>query len=206
MSIVKSGDYQNAIISTKGNLQRTNPEGIVESLGGGYDLSVEAWENTKIKDGSQDLIAVTLREASTKTSGGGILFSNNWNTTKTIPQLIDIGEINVRSGSTTTTTSTKTERVANGVDLFTGTEAKFTSYPNPFRQKMTAEFSVKQDEAYTLDVYDVKGSLVKRLQTGNAKAGQVIQATWEPERPAQGVYIIRLVTPSRVQHLRVVQE
>jgi hypothetical protein len=206
LSIVASGDYKKAIISTKGNLERTNPQGIVESLGGGYDLSVEAWENTKVKDGSQDMIAVTLREASTKSSGGNILFSNNWNGTKTIAQVLSTGKFNVRSSAPQTTTAPKTESVVNDADIFTGIETKFTSYPNPFTNQATIAFAFDKDEDYSLEVYDMKGQLIKKLQTDKAKASSLVQVNLKADNLAAGVYLVKLSTTTGVRQLRIVRE
>jgi hypothetical protein len=83
---------------------------------------------------------------------------------------------------------------------------RLKTYPNPFRHRTSVEFSFKQEEHYSLDVYDAKGSLVQHLQTGKAQAGAFIQATWEPKKPVKGVYFIRLVTRNRLQHLPVVLE
>ena len=87
------------------------------------------------------------------------------------------------------------------------TEAKDLSvYPNPFNRETTVEFTLPQEEEYTLEVYDMKGGLIKQLQKGSAKANSRLQVSWEPENLSAGVYIIKLVTQKRVQHRRVVRK
>ena len=102
--------------------------------------------------------------------------------------------------------NTKSERVADAVDMFTATKATFKTYPNPVRDNTTIEFAFAQDEAYSLEVYNVQGELVKQLPGGQAKANTPVQVKWDATNTAAGVYIVRLVTNSGVQNLRVVRE
>jgi hypothetical protein len=84
------GGYRKAVISTKSNFERTSPTGVVTSLGGNHDLTLEAWEAIT---GNGHMIAVTLRR-----STGGLLFSSNWNGTTTAMQTINGGNIRVLNG------------------------------------------------------------------------------------------------------------
>ncbi|RNI29118.1 MBG domain-containing protein [Rufibacter latericius] len=86
------------------------------------------------------------------------------------------------------------------------TEAKLTSYPNPLTDEASVEFSVAQDEAYSLDIYDMKGGLVKNLQKGKAVANETITAKWDARSTNVGVYIIRLTTNDKVKTIRVVRQ
>jgi len=105
------------------------------------------------------------------------------------------------------TTNGKSERVADAADMFTATtKPTFTAYPNPIREAATIEFAFAQDEEYSLDIYDVQGVLVKHLPSGKAKANTPVQVKWDAANTAAGVYIVRLVTNSGVQNLRVVRE
>ena len=52
----------------------------------------------------------------------------------------------------------------------------------------------------------MKGSLVKTLQKGNAKANELIQVIWEAENIPAGIYIAKLVTKSGVQNVKIVRE
>jgi len=104
------------------------------------------------------------------------------------------------------TTTTKSERVADAADMFTATKPTFTAYPNPVRENTTIEFAFAQDEAYSLEVYNVQGELVKQLPGGQAKANTPVQVKWDAANTAAGVYIIRLVTSNGIQNLRVIRE
>jgi hypothetical protein len=103
----------------------------------------------------------------------------------------------------------KGERVATEADVFApaiATESKLTGYPNPFRENATIAFTFAQDEDYKLDVYDMKGSLVKSLPTGKAKANTQVEVKLDGVNTPVGVYILRLTTKSGVQNLRMVRE
>jgi len=77
------------------------------------------------------------------------------------------------------------------------------NYPNPFSGRTTIEFSLAQDEDYTLVIYDLKGTLVKQLPGGKAKAKELKQVEWQVGNAAAGLYIVRLTTATSVQQLKL---
>ncbi|WP_210465319.1 MBG domain-containing protein [Rufibacter roseolus] len=103
-------------------------------------------------------------------------------------------------------TTTKSSSAIAVAELPVNQEVKFTSYPNPLTDEASVEFSVAQDEAYSLDIYDMKGSLVKQLQKGKAKNAETITAKWDARSANVGVYIIRLTKGNEVKTLRVVRQ
>ncbi len=102
-------------------------------------------------------------------------------------------------------TSSKSSSAVAVTELPVSTEAKLTSYPNPLTDEATVEFSVDQEEEYSLDIYDMKGALVKNLRKGKAMAGETVQAKWDARTTNVGVYIIRLSTSNKVKTVRVVR-
>ena len=80
------------------------------------------------------------------------------------------------------------------------------AYPNPFSGQTTIEFSLAQDEEYTLAIYDLKGTLVKQLPNGKAKANELKQVAWQVGNAAAGLYIVRLTTATNVQQLKLMVE
>ncbi|WP_190300363.1 MBG domain-containing protein [Rufibacter hautae] len=103
-------------------------------------------------------------------------------------------------------TGTKTSSAIAVAELPVSQEVKFTSYPNPLTYEASVEFNVAQDEAYSLDIYDMKGALVKQLQKGKAKTAETITAKWDARSANVGVYIIRLTKGNEVKTLRVVRQ
>lgn len=129
-----------------------------------------------------------------------LVYDNNIGSTDDAPAATALG-----GGSVVIHEGGKSSRMAYQADWPAET-AGLKAFPNPFSKKITMEFSFKQDENYSLAVYDIKGSLVKILQTGKAKAGTVIRAAWESGKSAQGIFVVRLATQHGVQHMRLVKE
>nr|WP_254244280.1 T9SS type A sorting domain-containing protein [Hymenobacter sp. BRD128] len=88
---------------------------------------------------------------------------------------------------------------ASAADATSPTAAPGLSvYPNPFTRQTTLAFALPQAGQATLDVYDVQNRLVRRLFTGSAEAGERQWFTLEGAGLPVGVYLVRLVTSSRV--------
>ncbi|WP_158010053.1 hypothetical protein, partial [Hymenobacter glacialis] len=95
--------------NTKANLTDiTDPLNTV-SLGGGLDLSVQAFESTVSSNPHK--IGVTLRS-----NTGELMFSNNWVASKTEMLALKGGKISVRSTSTIGTTSAATASTKKRTD------------------------------------------------------------------------------------------
>ena len=69
----------------------------------------------------------------------------------------------------------------------------YQNYPNPFNPTSSIAFSVPEDGAVSLKVYDVVGREVATLFQGEAKAGYAVQATFDASRLASGIYTARLL-------------
>jgi hypothetical protein len=78
------------------------------------------------------------------------------------------------------------------------------AYPNPFRQKLSLEFSVEQQEAARLAVYDLNGKLVQQLYQGVVSPGAPYTFEWDGSQVNSGIYFIRLDTESKVKVEKVV--
>lgn len=81
-------------------------------------------------------------------------------------------------------------------------------WPNPAPGSTTIRFSVPRDEAARLDVFDVRGRLVRRLNQGGGSSGN-LEAVWDTRddhggRVAAGTYFLRLSTDSMVVTGKVV--
>ncbi|MFO7660071.1 MAG: Ser-Thr-rich GPI-anchored membrane family protein [Candidatus Cloacimonadaceae bacterium] len=82
------------------------------------------------------------------------------------------------------------------------------NYPNPFRKETTIKYSVKDSEDVGLNIYDVKGRIVKRLLNANSSAGS-FSTTWDGTDDAgkqlsNGVYYLQLKTDSYKTSRKVV--
>ena len=78
------------------------------------------------------------------------------------------------------------------------------AYPNPFGGQATISFTTDRTEAARLDLYDSRGVRVRALYQGKAVAGQPVEVVVEGKNLAEGLYLIRLRTPSRTAGQRLV--
>ena len=76
------------------------------------------------------------------------------------------------------------------------------AYPNPFSTNTTVEFSLPQTTHYSLVVYDLKGSVVAKVSSGEAQQG--VRYSFNLGGSLQeGVYMARLVTEQFTQTIRL---
>ena len=86
--------------------------------------------------------------------------------------------------------------------------AALSAAPNPFNPRTSFRFALERSEAARLRVYDVAGRLVRDFDLGTLDPGPV-RVEWngldgEGRGVASGVYLVRMLTPSRDESLRVV--
>ncbi|RDC62761.1 T9SS type A sorting domain-containing protein [Adhaeribacter pallidiroseus] len=82
---------------------------------------------------------------------------------------------------------------------------KLTNFPNPFEDKTAIQFSLPESQEYTLEVYDLNGTLIRRLPTGTALAHETVTAYWEADNTPNGIYLVKLITKDEVQHLQIMR-
>jgi hypothetical protein len=82
---------------------------------------------------------------------------------------------------------------------------KLAAYPNPFGKQATISFTLPTDEqAVTLDVYDLKGSKVQRMYQGKAAANQTLEFEFNGSNLSPGMYFLRLTTPKKVENFKMI--
>lgn len=72
------------------------------------------------------------------------------------------------------------------------------SYPNPFTNTATVQFNLAISGVATIEVFDMKNSLIKRLFSGFLEAGITKKLTLSSYGLSPGVYIVRLTTGAKV--------
>ncbi|WP_162055707.1 SBBP repeat-containing protein [Pontibacter pamirensis] len=77
-------------------------------------------------------------------------------------------------------------------------------YPTAVSDRATVSFSLEHPGDYALELYDMKGALVKRIAAGAAEAGiRYEQEIWV-EGMGTGLYLARLTTSDKVQTVKMV--
>ena len=84
----------------------------------------------------------------------------------------------------------------------TGEVGALAAFPNPFTAATTLSFALPETAKYSLTVYDLKGSEVARVSSGEAQAG--VRYRFAVGNGLQeGVYVARLVTATGTQTIRL---
>jgi len=66
------------------------------------------------------------------------------------------------------------------------------SFPNPFRNSVTIRYNVKKNSDVKIDVYDLRGRLVKQLVNTHKSIGSY-EIEWDAEGMSSGIYFCKFV-------------
>ncbi|MFD3003979.1 T9SS type A sorting domain-containing protein [Pontibacter toksunensis] len=77
-------------------------------------------------------------------------------------------------------------------------------YPTSVSGRATVSFTLEEAGDYALEVYDMRGALVKRIAAGAAEGGRRYEHTLSVEGMSRGLYLARLVTGENVQTVKLV--
>ncbi|MEJ8758050.1 T9SS type A sorting domain-containing protein [Pontibacter sp. H259] len=80
---------------------------------------------------------------------------------------------------------------------------RISAYPTPFSDKATIEFSISKTENYVVNLYDMKGALVKQLKAGTAKAGELQLVEVDGTNLNEGLYIARMISDSGAKSVKL---
>ncbi|MBC5774014.1 T9SS type A sorting domain-containing protein [Pontibacter sp. KCTC 32443] len=75
-------------------------------------------------------------------------------------------------------------------------EDQVTVYPIPFYDKTTIDFKSERSGKYVINLYDMKGKLVRELKSGTVKAGETKSIEVDGKDLAEGMYLARIVSDS----------
>ena len=87
------------------------------------------------------------------------------------------------------------------------TASILSAYPNPFSASITVTFTLsKSEKRVALDIYDLNGSRLAQVYTGEAKADQKYNFVIDASRFRGKFFHARLVTPDKVYTFRLEKE
>ncbi|MBK0402160.1 T9SS type A sorting domain-containing protein [Adhaeribacter sp. BT258] len=185
-----------ADFNTKATLTDVTDELNPITVSGNLDLTMQAFESTNPSVPSE--ISITLR------NGSLLLFSSHWDKNTSARKGLGKGAIRILNASTPTSTTARMTSPAPA--LQPEFAAQFESYPNPFSNAAAFRFVLETDQDYELAIYDTRGMLVKRVETGRAEAGKLYEVNLDGKYLAQGIYVARLITSHGVKLLRIVKQ
>lgn len=80
------------------------------------------------------------------------------------------------------------------------------AYPTAFSGRTTLSFATASEAGYTLELYDLKGALVRSIAAGQTEAGKRYEHELSADGLSRGMYLVRLSTGDEVQAVKVVVE
>ncbi|WP_162427636.1 T9SS type A sorting domain-containing protein [Pontibacter pudoricolor] len=109
-----------------------------------------------------------------------------------------------------TQTASATIQTQSSVQSLKGTEAKptddqVTAYPIPFYDKTTIEFTLEKSGKYVINLYDMKGKLVRELKSGTTKAGETKSIEVDGRELAEGMYLTRIESASGTKTVKLLK-
>ncbi|HET9278420.1 MAG TPA: T9SS type A sorting domain-containing protein, partial [Flavitalea sp.] len=197
VNVTNPAVFRKAIINTKANLKDvTDPLNNID-LGGNHNLTLDAWDHITANGGVSDRISVTLMGATTNE----LLFSSSWISNATAAQTITGGNINVRNGSSGSSTSINTVTKSHQMEV-AAKEEEFVvkAYPNPTNHQFTLTISSNLNAAIIIQLYDAAG---RKVQILNATANEVIRFG---EKLKAGIYIAKVIQGNKQESIKLIKQ
>ncbi|MFK7923630.1 MAG: HYR domain-containing protein, partial [Bacteroidia bacterium] len=77
------------------------------------------------------------------------------------------------------------------------------AFPNPSSELMTIELSLAKSESSRVEVYNMEGKLMRELYRGGLAANEVHRLKLDVSEWSEGIYILRVITPSVIMHEKI---
>jgi len=97
-----------------------------------------------------------------------------------------------------------------GIDdnLFGGTTAMFSVFPNPFNQKTNIRFTLDKEQLITLQIFDMSGTLIKTLANDNFEQGEHT-ILWDAvgrsgAKVSTGVYFCKMISEKQTSSIKLI--
>ena len=173
--------------------------GTIAGLAGTYEFMVVATDGQVTGGGGNDKFRIKIW------NGGTVIYDN----ARGQLENAELGENTILGGGSivihevkAVTTGPKNNKVVSE-ELVAEPLSRFDNYPNAFADRTTIRFSFDTEQRFELEVYDIKGALVKKVATGVAEAGQVYEYELDGRNLAEGVYFGRLATGAGVKTIKM---
>jgi hypothetical protein len=113
---------------------------------------------------------------------------------------------NTCPAATTATVAPTSAKAPSSAEMSVKADSDMKVYPIPFSDKTTLEFKSIKDEDYVINLYDLKGTLIKQLKSGKAKAGEIIQVEVDGRGMAESMYLARKVSKTGVSTVKLLKK
>ncbi|MHC2990183.1 hypothetical protein OB13_00750 [Pontibacter sp. HJ8] len=172
-----------------------------------FGFLVAATDGNFGKAREEDQLRIQVWEIRPDGTRGAVVYDNqaacstNLDDNVTACQAISSGTITIHTPNIQSAQNSK-PLAAESLPAATGLAA----YPTAFSDRTTLAFSVDQDTDYTLELFDLKGALVRRLAAGTAETGKRYEHQLPAADMGSGMYLVRLSAGSTVQTIKIMVE
>lgn len=167
---------------------------------GSYELYVYVWEDNTAERYNLSLEGQSIVSNYTSGAGGSWAKLGPFRTTITdgTLNLVASGGAANLSGIELWKVSSSAQRIAADAE-----SALVEVFPNPFSHSLTIRFQLQNSDDVKVELYHPTGTLAKTLYEGRAEAGQLNEVAFQSQTLPDGLYMIRLATPSNVYYKKV---
>ncbi|MHA6246680.1 Ig-like domain-containing protein [Pontibacter sp. CAU 1760] len=81
-----------------------------------------------------------------------------------------------------------------------------TAYPVPFYDRATVEFTAEKTGDYVVNLYDLKGTLIRQLKAGTAKEGEMNKIEVNGNNLPEGMYLVRFVNGAGSKTIKLLKK
>jgi serine protease AprX len=97
-------------------------------------------------------------------------------------------------------------QLLTGIDKYDASDNLLTVYPNPFHNGFNIVYSSAKEETVTIELCDITGRILKSQKQKVIASNSVkLNFTYEKEL-ANGIYLIRLLTPESTLYKKIIKE
>ncbi|MBD1396047.1 T9SS type A sorting domain-containing protein [Pontibacter sp. JH31] len=174
--------------------------GTIAGQAGTYDFMVIVTDGHVNGGGGYDKFRIKIW------NGGNVVYDNARGTLENA----DLGDQTILGGGSivihenkvvASTPGGKKLEIAGGLEELSS--ARFDNYPNAFADRTTIRFAFDTEQRYVLEVYDIRGALVKKMSAGTAEAGKVYEFELDGRNLAEGVYFAKLAAGTKMQTIKM---
>jgi hypothetical protein len=185
-----------ATFSGKANIAEIDPlTGASTAIEGNCQMVLELKDGATTTPKTIDQVGITIQR-----NGGGIWYSNNWVSTKTVMASIcgTDGDISVTGAPEAQTLVVKSAEIATVVPVVT-VEPTLRAYPNPFTERLNIEFSSASDTQATLEIYSVTGAKLATMFNGLVEGGVLYKVEYVPNLVSSQLVLYKLTMDGKTQ-------
>ncbi|WP_162426857.1 T9SS type A sorting domain-containing protein [Pontibacter pudoricolor] len=82
--------------------------------------------------------------------------------------------------------------------------SQLKAFPNPIVSKGAVEFKLLTTGNYSVELYDLKGNLIRELKAGHATAGELVNVELDGNGLKGGLYIARIISANESKTIKII--